>query len=371
MSTVSVIKIRNNNIQEGVRSAIEKAGNVQIAGKKVLIKPNLVDPRSPGSGDITNPKVVGEIIRYCQERRADKIIVGEGPSYYQPQARLKECFTRSGTAKVAEQHGVKWLVFDDYSYRSFRNFSPSTPSEFKVTEFVFSSDVIINVPVMKTHFMSTVTLAMKNLKGCLRREYKPKFHRNLARAVVQLNKIIRPHLNIVDGTVVKDNPPVLVAGSDIVAVDSVASRIMGFQPETIDMIRFGQEEGLGEMELDRIRIEGEDLSGLNMNLEVPSKKLAREFPSIEFGLEEACCGCLIPILSSLSELREEGKKATEPFLLVAGEKDKRPDKQKNVLFIGNCTREIAEGSFLEGCPPKKNKIKEAFSLKFENSRKDM
>ncbi len=75
------------------------------------------------------------------------------------------------------------------------------PKEFRVTEFVFNCDKLINLPALKTHYLTTVTLAMKNLKGCLKWEDKPLFHRpDLSRAVVELNKIIRPTVNIIDAT---------------------------------------------------------------------------------------------------------------------------------------------------------------------------
>jgi len=354
---VSVVRIKKD-LYEGVASVIEKLGGIEVTDKRVLIKPNLVEPRSPKSGDITNPDVVEAIIRYCKNKGAKEIIIGEGPSYYQSETRLRECFTKTGISKVAERYGVQWFVFDDYPYRSFSNFSPYTPSEFRVSEFIFSVDVIINVPVMKTHFMSTVTLAMKNLKGCLKREDKPKFHRNLAKAVVELNKIVRPHLNIVDGTNIKNNPPVLVAGYDIVAVDSVASSIMGFKPSEIDMIKFGYEEGLGEMRLEKIEIEGEDLAGLKMNLETPSEEIKKKFPFIQLEVKGACCGCLIPILSSLSEMEKE--RMTKHLRLIAGKENKiETEGRENIICIGDCTRKIKKGLFVGGCPPEKKKIKDA------------
>jgi len=362
LSRVSVVKLKGD-LYTGIASAIEEAGGLDLVGKKVLIKPNLVEPRSPESGDITSPKVVEAIIRYCYERGAQEVIVGDGPSYYQSETRLRECFTKTGISKVAERWGARWVVFDDYSYRTFRDFSTYTPGEFRVSEFIFNSDILINVPVMKTHFMSKVTLAMKNLKGCLKREDKPGFHRNLARAVVKLNKIVRPHMNIVDGTAVKGNPPVLVAGKDIVAVDSVASSIMGFNPDKIEMIKFGFEEGLGEMNLERIEIMGDSLSGLKMNLEAPSEVIKRKFPSIELILNQACCGCVIPILSCLSEL--EKRKIARPLRLVAG-KEKRVGEGENTIFIGECTKNFRKGFYVEGCPPQKEKIKKALEKFLKN-----
>ncbi|MBM3118241.1 MAG: DUF362 domain-containing protein, partial [Chloroflexi bacterium] len=79
--------------------------------------------------------------------------------------------------------------------------SPYTPDKFRITEFAFNCDKFINLPVLKTHYLTTVTLAMKNLKGCLKREDKPLFHhRDLNRAVVELCKIVKPTVNVIDCT---------------------------------------------------------------------------------------------------------------------------------------------------------------------------
>jgi len=359
VSCVSVIKVKGGDIYRGVSFAIERVGGVNLKGKSVLIKPNLVDPRLPESGEITNPEVVEALIKYCKEKGAEKIVVGDGPSYYQSETRLKDCFTKTGTAKVAEKCGVKWVIFDDLSYRKFRNVSPYTPPEFMVTDLVFTSDVIINVPVMKTHFMSKVTLAMKNLKGTLKRENKPKFHRNLARAVVELNKIVRPTLNIVDATLVRKDFPLLIAGKDIVATDAVTSSIMGFNPEDVEMIKFGFEEGLGEINLDKIKVEGDDLKGIKMNFFLPSEKIKEKFPLLKLEVENACCGCLIPILSCLSEFEESKEKLKIKLRIVAGEKEEKILKTPfpNTVFIGNCTKKVAKNFFVEGCPPDEKEIK--------------
>lgn len=363
MSKVSVVKLKDD-LEKGVALALEKAGFVGLSGKKVLVKPNLVEPRSPESGDITNPRVIEAIIKYCYEKGAQEVIVGDGPSYYQSETKLKDCFTRTGVSRVAEKLGARWVVFDDYSYRTFKNFSTYTPAEFRVSEFVFNCDVLINLPVMKTHFMSKVTLAMKNLKGCLKREDKPAFHRNLAKAVVQLNKIIRPQMNIVDGTLIKDNPPLLVAGSDIVAVDSVASSIMGFNPDEVEMIKFGFKEGLGEMNLDKIEIVGDPLSGIKMNLKTPAEIIKKKFPAIELLLDQACCGCLIPILSSLSELGEKKENIDKTLKIVAG-KEKRIKGGENTIFIGECTKNLKNKFYyIEGCPPEKENIKKVLEIFF-------
>lgn len=354
-SRVSVFKVKDS-LYETVQKGIAAVGGLHLEGQNVLIKPNLVDPVSYTTGEITSPYLVEAIVRYCHQQRARRVIIGEGPSYYRSPEKLIDSFTKTGMKEVAEKGGAEWVIFDDYSFRSFRDISPFTPTQFSVTEFAFECDKIINVPVMKTHIFTRVTLAMKNLKGCLKREDKPRFHSNLARAVVELNKIIRPTLNIIDGTTLKDSPPLIITGKDIVAVDSVASSLMGFNPSQIETIRFGFEAGLGEMSLDKIDIVGDDLKDLKIDFELPQEEMKRAFPRLDLAIEGACCGCVVPILSSLSRIKEKGGKLKGPLSIVAGKKSSLPGAKKNLILVGDCIKSLSPAAYLEGCPPGENEI---------------
>lgn len=353
-STVSVFKIKDS-LYETVQRGIAAVGDLHLEEQTVLIKPNLVDPVSYSSGKISNPYLVEAIVKYCRKHRARRVIIGEGPSYYRSREKLVDSFTKTGMKEVAERAGGEWAIFDDFSFRSFRGISPFTPSHFQVTEFVFKCEKIINVPVMKTHFLTKVTLAMKNLKGCLKREDKPRFHSNLARAVVELNKIVRPTLNIVDGTTLKGSSPLIVTGKDIVAVDSVASSLMGFNPCQIETVKLGFEAGLGEMSLDRIDILGDDLKDLKMNFELPRDEMKRIFPDLSLAIEGACCGCIIPILSSLFRIKEKGGTLQGPLTVVAGKED-RVTEDKNTICIGDCAKSSDLPRDLKGCPPDRAEI---------------
>ena len=190
------------DIYAAVIQAIEDTGEKPVSrGDRVLIKPNLVIPADPDSGEITSSALIEAVARYCLECGASEVIIGEGPSYYQPESRMIDCFTRTGVAEVAERLGIEWVLFDKHSYRTFRDISKDTPDKFRVTEFAFNCDRFINLPVLKTHWLTKVTLAMKNLKGCLKREDKPRFYdRDINKAIIDLNRIVRPTMSIIDCT---------------------------------------------------------------------------------------------------------------------------------------------------------------------------
>ncbi|GAH18765.1 unnamed protein product, partial [marine sediment metagenome] len=105
MIKVSITETENDFYTAFVR-AIDGISDKLIApGDRVLIKPNLVEPANPDSGQITNPRVIEAAARYCLDRGAARVIIGEGPGYYQPQSYLRECFTRTGVSEVTDRLG--------------------------------------------------------------------------------------------------------------------------------------------------------------------------------------------------------------------------------------------------------------------------
>jgi uncharacterized protein (DUF362 family) len=356
MAKVSLIKA-DKDLYAAVTEAIDKLGQVVTPGDSVLIKPNLVRKETPESGEITNPGVIEAVARYCLDRGAARVIIGEGPGWYNQRSRLKDCFTHIGIDKLAKRLGIEWVLFDDYNYRTFRNVSDCTPDEFHVTEFVFNCDKVINLPVLKTHYLTTVTLSMKNLKGCLKWEDKPLFHQpDLSRAVVELVKIVRPALNIIDATIWKHGG-LLIASTDIVAADAVGSALMGIDPAKVRMITLGATAGLGEADITRIDIIGEELKQLKFKVKLPQEQLKQSFPGLEIvGAEKACSGCIIPLLSSLSFLSEQGI-SLQPVRIYLGKNPEIRDDMASLL-VGDCIQVPAgsELNWLKGCPPSKEKL---------------
>jgi uncharacterized protein (DUF362 family) len=331
---------------------------LSLRGTSVLIKPNLVEPEHYSTGQTTNPALVEAIIMWCKRQGAKKIAIGEGPSYFQPASALRECFTATGMADIAEQQGVPWLLFDEGPFRLFKKTSPRLPDHFSLSEHAFCWDHIINVPVPKTHYLTTVSVAMKNLKGFIKRADKPSFHycgtQHIHGSVTQLNTMIRPSLNIVDCTApVHRNRGFILAGIDIVAVDTVAASLMGLNPSTIETIRLGHDAGLGEMDLSRIDIIGDAMLDLRMNFEQPTQFLHRAFPRLHLSAKNACSGCLIPLFAALRKINEKGITVKHEMLLIIGKHDAQP-AGGNGICIGECAKKFNSGSWLPGCPPTKN-----------------
>ena len=358
MSKVSLTRVEND-LYQAVVKAIEVLGEAAVTtGDRVLIKPNLVNPEPVDSGLVTDPALIEAVARYCLDRGASRVIIGEGPGHYNRRADLKACLINFGIDKLAERLGIEWVLFDEHGYRTFRNVSDCTPDEFRVTDFAFNCDRLINLPVLKTHYQTTVTLSMKNLKGCLKWEDKPRFHYpDLPRAVVELNRIVRPTLNIIDATHRKRGRSLLIAGADIVAADAVGCALMGIDPLQVRMIALGAEAGLGEGDITRIDILGEELKQLKFKVKLPQEQLKQSFPALEIvGAEKACSGCIIPLLSSLSSLGEQGI-SLRPLRIYLG-KDPVVRADGTFLLLGDCARVPgnSQADWLKGCPPLKDEL---------------
>lgn len=362
MSKVFLAKIKET-IDRAVARLLEDAGfSSRLRGDSILIKPNLFEPVSHTTGQTTNPYLVEAVIKWCFNQGAKEVCVGEGPSYFLPEHALKECFIKTGVAEVAERSHATWVLFDEHHYKTFRDISPFLPKEFRISEHAFLYNKIINLPVPKTHYLTGVSIAMKNLKGFLKREDKPLFHRvGINEAVVELNKIIEPSLNMLDFTApVQKHAGFILAGSDRVAVDAVATSLMGLNPDEIKTIQLGYQAGLGEKNLAKIDIQGENIKGLKMRYELPSKWLKKRFPLLKItGCDTACSGCLIPLFSSLTQLENQGRSLKNPLTIILGPADES-EHPSDVIFIGDCTSPaLGKGKQVGGCPPQKEAILKA------------
>lgn len=373
MAKVSIVNTERDFYSAFAKAVSEVSGQLIRRGDCVLIKPNLVMPAPPESGEITNPEVIEAIARYCLDFGAARVIIGDGPSYYIPKSQLRECFTCTGISQIAKRLGIEWVLFDEHSYRVFQNVSPYMPDKFRITEFAFNCDKFINLPVLKTHYLTTVTLAMKNLKGCLKREDKPLFHDyDLNRAIVELCKIVRPSVNVIDCTAKaivrqlgdgyefekKKSGGLLIASSDIVAVDAVGCAVMGIDPGKVPLITLGTASGLGESELARLDIVGEEIKRLKVKVKIPKEQLRHSFPQLELlGADKACCGCLIPVISSLLFLQECGARLDESLAIVVGKSPDLPD-DRICLLVGDCARieGVDKYNWVSGCPPDKEAL---------------
>jgi uncharacterized protein (DUF362 family) len=228
--------------------------------RSVVIKPNLCYYWDADTGYTTDPLVVASIIDWIREMCEDvdiKIVEADASAM-----RTKYAFPVLGYEKLAKEKKVELFnlsedVLVDRTVKvNGREFS------FKVPQILLNSDLFINVPKLKIMKIVKVTCAMKNLFGCIGTPRKVVYHKFLNEAIVGINKILHPHLTIVDGIVALGRYPLklglLMAGIDPFAVDWVAAQIMGYKPSNVKFLKIAMKEGLGNPK--SVVVKGEKMS---------------------------------------------------------------------------------------------------------------
>ena len=336
----------------------------------VLIKPNLVVPKDYTTGATTNPYVIVALIEALQDTGVRNIVVAESS---QVGSNTDLCFEKTGVRALAERTGAQVvnLKRDEGQMvilggsRKFRRL--------RIPATVLRADVMISVPVMKTHNDFAVSLSLKNTKGILFDEDKKRFHRRgLAEGIVDLNRAFLPDLVVTDGTVGMegygpiDGEPVelglITASVDPVAADAVSCHIMGFDPNEVDYLALAAAAQLGTMDLARIDVAGEELSTIRR----PFRRQVVRFEDYErFKVVErgACSSCRHMMTALVTELERDGRlELLDDYTFVLGQSvacPERPWSTRPLVLLGAClARHRTVGLFAPGCPPSAGRVRQ-------------
>ncbi|OLN30807.1 Iron-sulfur cluster-binding protein [Desulfosporosinus metallidurans] len=264
LSTVSIMDASYKDCHE----AIEKIFHLfplDLEGKKVVIKPNVLRSATPEEGVTTHPSVLKAVINEVVKRRPASLIVGDNPGVFS-YGMNEKAFKDTGLMEVAGKYyrnlGVETV--------QMKINSPYIENAL-VSRAIIDADVYISVPKFKTHGLTGLSCAIKNNFGLLAGALKAQTHKNagnpfnFAEALVEVFSIRVPDLVIVDGVLAMEgNGPAskdlinlskIMASDDPVALDSVVAYMMGF-PELPRTIELAAARGYGISELSRITING-------------------------------------------------------------------------------------------------------------------
>ena len=256
---------------EATFGAVKLLGGIENfvpKGSKVAVLAN-VQSRHPGT--FTRPEILRGALKLCRKAGA----AGVDCLSLQPMKQWED----TGLAKVVEEEGARLKLFDSKDESLFRAVKVADGRsllEAKVLKEFFDHDVFINMPIMKDHAGNKFTGTMKNLMGLSFSATNRSFHKpnwktdpndiaHLEQCIVDLNKAFKPTLNIVDATeFISTNGPFgpgelirpgkVVAGTDRVAVDAYCASLLGLKAGDIIQIVRASEQGLGEMDLQKVRI---------------------------------------------------------------------------------------------------------------------
>lgn len=244
------------------RRAVQLIGGMEKfvrAGQRVVVKPNIGWDRSPEQAANTHPEVVAAVVRMSLEAGAGEVLVFDRTCNDQ---RL--CYRRSGIEAAVEGIGdrrVRIFHPDERRYRSVAIPGGKALTSWEFYEDALAADVFVNVPIAKHHGLTVLTLGLKNVMGVAGGN-RGKIHTGIEDKIVDLNLGRPSHLVVLDATRVllahgpqggrlEDvaHPGVVVAGSDVVAVDAYATRFFGKRPQDVPHIARAAERGLGSLDL--------------------------------------------------------------------------------------------------------------------------
>jgi uncharacterized protein (DUF362 family) len=224
-------------------------GPTQVAGKSVLLKPNLVEPSHDAPQINTHPALVRAVATVFRRWQARDVFVAEGQGHCRDSELVLE---QSGLGPVLDAERIDFVDLNhDEVFFVPNRLRFTRLAQFGLPATLRRADMFVSLPKMKTHHWAGVTLAMKNLFGVLPGVYYgwPKnvlHHAGIPGSILDICAAVRPHLAIVDGIIgMEGDGPimgtpraagVLVMGTDLPAVDATTTRLMGINPWRVEYL---------------------------------------------------------------------------------------------------------------------------------------
>jgi uncharacterized protein (DUF362 family) len=276
---IAGVKSYSDDITSVILSGLKELGigPAVIKGKRVLLKPNLVEVIKGASHINTHPLVIRGAIETFLRLGASEVIVGEGQGHVRDSYYVLE---ESGLADVLYEDRIPYIDLNNDSLFTLPNKGRfSNLKELSFPQSLKQADIIVSMAKMKTHHWAGVTLSMKNMFGVMPGIVYgwPKnvlHHAGIERSILDINATIKPHFAIVDGiTGMEGDGPimgapchagVLVMGRNLTAVDATSARIMGVDPQKIAYLKAASNR-LGPIKEKYISQRGELINAVRKN----------------------------------------------------------------------------------------------------------
>jgi len=274
-SIVSVVRYEKPG--ESVRTAVQRSGGLDLmpSGSKVFIKPNVVFWTSktdfPKWGVVTTSRVVEDTVVLLKEHGIRHITIGEGPALPRPNDRETpaRAFRRLGYYDLKDRYGVRVINTFEHPFERIRVDDNAT---LDFSREILKSDFVVNLPVLKTHAQTVVSLGIKNLKGTIDFDSRKKCHnadpgKDLHYMVSRLFLPMPPMFTLLDGIYTNERGPntdgkarrtnLLVASWDVLSADMVGAKILGYSPSEVPYIVHAAREKKKPIDFSDIEVVGE------------------------------------------------------------------------------------------------------------------
>jgi len=252
------------------RKALEAMGGISRfvkKGQRVVLKPNMSFSRTPDFSATTHPLVVATVAQACIEAGAQQVLILDHTLQ-----RAEFCLERTGIRDACKNiPGVHVLALQEKKFfHEIKIPQGKVLERVEVMKEILDSQVLINIPVAKSHSATGVSLGMKGLMGMIwdRESFHSQY--NINQAIADLATVIKPQLTILDATRALASggpggpgevkkPNLVIAGIDPVAVDSYGVTVVpwygqNFKGRQVEHLLVAYQRGLGKIDIDQLKI---------------------------------------------------------------------------------------------------------------------
>lgn len=391
MGMPKVAIVRYEKPLESVKKAVDLCGGLDRlpSGAKVFVKPNIVlwtrlGP-FPKWGVITTSRVINDMVCLLKERGIDDITIGEGTVVYDSKDRetAAHAFETLGYGTLKRRYGVKSInVFE----RPFEKHDLGGGVQLAINTDILNSDFVVNIPVLKTHAQTVVSLGIKNIKGTIDINSRKKCHsadpeKDLHYMVSKLANKLPPSFTILDGIYTNERGPsfdgrirrsnILVASADVLSADKVGATILGYQPTQVPHLAHAAKDSNRTSDLSDLEIVGETIESVAMNLEyafaytengtlpAPMAKMGIKgltYPKYDLSLCTYCSGITGNVLTAIAYAWKG--QPWDDVEILSGKIMKPTPGRKNTILLGKCmyvanknNPDIKNMIAVKTCPP--------------------
>jgi len=373
----------NEDIASAVKSSLDHLEIPDLAGKTVLLKPNVGRETTPNLGINTNVEVVSAVFYYLKDKFNAKYIIGDSPII---NVDTVTAFKQSGYADLLNNKDLHFVDLDEPSPIELEIENGRILKKIKVTGYWNEIDYIISIPVLKMHMHTNASLSFKNLKGLIYKREKITLHhlrapeilkqlknskkqiKELDVAISDLARIIHPDLAIIDASYAQEGMgpssgnclklDTIISSTDYLAADIIALALT--QPqwslEDVPHLQLISEliPNAPRSREDIITIP-ETIQDFIKPLEPPPTSINIKYENVNLIDIESCSACLSTIFNLLKnnkDFLDDHFTPKNPLNLAIGKGIKQSDLYDNTFLIGNCTSNLREdGIFIKGCTP--------------------
>lgn len=267
MTKISLIKCNSyqpDELKGAIQRSLELLGGISAfvkPGQKVLLKPNMLSHHHPDKAITTHPAFLEAVIELVKTAEGFPLV---GDSPIGSARHIEEYWKATGFYEVCQKQGVGLVAFEKSGVQK----KPLNGRYYHLAKPVLDADVIINLPKLKTHNLTLLTCAVKNMYGTVPGLNKSMYHReapmpmDFSKLLLDIYTLAKPHLNIVDAVIGMDgNGPsagdpkhlgLIMTGRDGVAIDCLAARLLGVDPMKVPTNLLARKFNLGETHLENI-----------------------------------------------------------------------------------------------------------------------